>query len=323
MRAIIICGLKDGKGVKMRFKQGCKDGIPIMLGYLTVSFTFGVSCVAKGFKWWMPVFCSLTNFTGTGQFAGMDLIAAAGSVLELIATMLVINARYSLMAISLSQKLSPKTTFGQRLLIAFGLTDENYAVAMRRQYEVTFDYYLGVMTTSFSGWVVGTLLGALAGNILPESLLSAFGIALYGMFIAIVIPPCRSSKAIATVVLTAIGLSCLFYYTPYLKNLSSGWAVIICGISSALIGAIFFPVKDEENSDDGKDGEQCVSDNNSESTSQNDTTTENSDSSGLQINSEDSLSIKKDSVSCKENIENITSDDTRIHTKGEDKNASL
>lgn len=229
----------------MHFKYGCRDGFPIMLGYITVSFTFGVSCVAKGFAWWMPLICSLTNFTGTGQFAGMDLIASAGSVIELIATMLVINARYALMGISLAQKLDGKTTIWQRLLIAFGLTDENYAVAMRKPRDVTFEYFMGVSTVSFSGWVLGTLLGALAGHILPQSLLSAFGIALYGMFIAIVIPPCRTSKAVATVVLTAIAMSCIFYYVPVLNSLSSGWSIIICGIASSLIGAVFFPIKPE------------------------------------------------------------------------------
>lgn len=236
----------------MRFKYGCRDGVPIMLGYLTVSFTFGVSCVAKGFTWWMPLLCSFTNFTGTGQFAGMDIIAAAGSVAELVATMLVINARYALMGISLSQKLEGKTTLWQRLLIAFGLTDENYAVSMRQPREVSFEYFMGVSVVSFSGWVGGTLLGALAGNILPESLLSAFGIALYAMFIAIVIPPCRTSKAISTVVLTAVALSCLFYYVPGLNKLSSGWSIIICGIASSLIGAIFFPIRPEENNDKDK-----------------------------------------------------------------------
>lgn len=324
----------------MRFKQGCKDGIPIMLGYLTVSFTFGVSCVAKGFTWWMPVFCSLTNFTGTGQFAGMDLIAAAGSVLELIATMLVINARYSLMAISLSQKLSPKTTLGQRLLIAFGLTDENYAVAMRRQYEVTFDYYAGVMTTSFSGWVVGTLLGALAGHILPDSLLSAFGIALYGMFIAIVIPPCRTSKAVATVVLTAIGLSCLFYYTPYLKNLSSGWAVIICGVTSSVIGAIFFPVKDDddknEDSSDTRDGtsEDCENSKNPSVNSSEIPSSETpvSDAENGDFTAENTalkdgktalvLPVKNTQNTC-ENTQNNVICESEIHSKGDDGNGSL
>lgn len=236
----------------MRFKYGCRDGVPIMLGYLTVSFTFGVSCVAKGFTWWMPLLCSFTNFTGTGQFAGMDIIAAAGSVAELVATMLVINARYALMGISLSQKLEGKTTLWQRLLIAFGLTDENYAVSMRQPREVSFEYFMGVSVVSFSGWVGGTLLGALAGNILPESLLSAFGIALYAMFIAIVIPPCRTSKAISTVVLTAVALSCLFYYVPGLNKLSSGWSIIICGIASSLIGAIFFPIRPEEKNDKDK-----------------------------------------------------------------------
>lgn len=236
----------------MRFKYGCRDGVPIMLGYLTVSFTFGVSCVAKGFTWWMPLLCSFTNFTGTGQFAGMDIIAAAGSVAELVATMLVINARYALMGISLSQKLEGKVTLWQRLLIAFGLTDENYAVSMRQPREVSFEYFMGVSVVSFSGWVGGTLLGALAGNILPESLLSAFGIALYAMFIAIVIPPCRTSKAISTVVLTAVALSCLFYYVPGLNKLSSGWSIIICGIASSLIGAIFFPIRPEEKNDKNK-----------------------------------------------------------------------
>lgn len=306
----------------MRFKQGCKDAVPIMLGYLTVSFTFGVSCVAKGFKWWMPVFCSLTNFTGTGQFAGMDLIAAAGSVLELIATMLVINARYSLMAISLSQKLSPKTTLAQRFVIAFGLTDENYAVAMRRQYEVTFDYYAGLMTTSFCGWVFGTLLGALAGGILPDMLLSAFGIALYGMFIAIVIPPCRTSKAVATVVLTAIGLSCLFYYTPYLKNLSSGWAVIICGISSAVIGAVFFPVKDEENGDDGKSCE-AESDDKNNAASDMSTTAANIDDNTDNLSKNQTSLGEETTRKTRDNTQNISSDELMIHTKGDDENGSL
>lgn len=310
----------------MRFKQGCKDGIPIMLGYLTVSFTFGVSCVAKGFKWWMPVFCSLTNFTGTGQFAGMDLIAAAGSVLELIATMLVINARYSLMAISLSQKLSPKTTLGQRLLIAFGLTDENYAVAVRRQCEVTFDYYAGVMTTSFLGWVLGTLLGALAGGILPDILLSAFGIALYGMFIAIVIPPCRSSKAVATVVLSAIALSCLFYYTPYLKNLSSGWAVIICGISSAVIGAIFFPVKDDENNiDDSENTKHCEAQSGNGNQVSNllsddaENTCKNTD---ITAENQTFLNAENTQNTC-ENTQNTVIGTQAIHTEGDDNNGSL
>lgn len=237
----------------MRFKHGCRDGVPIMLGYLTVSFTFGVSCVAKGFTWWMPLLCSVTNYTGTGQFAGMDLIAAAGSVAELIATMLVINARYALMGVSLSQKLDKNTRVWQRLIIAFGLTDENYAVSMRQPGDVTFGYFLGVSLTAYSGWVGGTLLGALAGNVLPESLLSAFGIALYAMFIAIVIPPCRTSKAVLTVVLAAIATSCLFYYVPGLNRVSSGWSIIICGIFSSAVGAVFFPIRPakEEKKTDG------------------------------------------------------------------------
>lgn len=260
----------------MRFKYGCRDGVPIMLGYLTVSFTFGVSCVAKGFVWWMPLLCSVTNFTGTGQFAGMDLIAAAGSVAELVATMLVINARYALMGISLSQKLEEKTTVWQRLLIAFGLTDENYAVSMRQPRDVSFEYFLGVSLTAFAGWVGGTLLGALAGNILPDMLLSAFGIALYAMFIAIVIPPCRTSKAIACVVLAAIALSCIFYYVPGLSGVSSGWAIIICGVTSALVGAVFFPVKPQETDHDRR-LEAVIFGNKSENSAEADAETDASD----------------------------------------------
>lgn len=230
----------------LTYRRGLKDGLPIMFGYLTVAFTFGVACVAKGFAWWLPFLCSLTNFTGTGQFVGMDLIYAGASFAELVATMFIINIRYALMSVTLSQRLSPDTRLWQRFVIAFGNTDENFAVAIRTGEHVTFSYFMGIFTVSFSGWVSGTLIGALAGNVLPSSLLSAFGIAIHAMFIAIILPPCRGSRAITAVVAIAVALSCLFAYTPYLKNLSSGWTVVICGIVAAAIGALLFPIKDDK-----------------------------------------------------------------------------
>lgn len=230
----------------LTYRRGLKDGLPIMLGYLTVAFTFGVACVAKGFAWWMPFVCSLTNFTGTGQFAGMDLIYAGASFAELIATMIVINIRYALMSVTLGQRLAPETKLWQRFVIAFGNTDENFAVAIRTGDSVTFAYFMGIASVSFAGWTSGTLIGALAGNVLPSSLLSAFGIAIHAMFIAIVLPPCRGSKAISIVVAISVAMSCLFYFTPGLKNLSNGWAVIVCGLVSAAIGALLFPVKDDD-----------------------------------------------------------------------------
>ena len=230
----------------LTFSKGVRDGLPIALGYLSVSFAFGMICIQKGLPAWTPILISFTNFTGTGQFAGADLIAAGAAFAEISFTVLIINMRYLLMSLSLSQKLEPKMTLIKRLAIAFGNTDEIFAVAMRQNGELNFTYMMGLILSAFSGWVAGTVLGVFASSFLPDTLQSALGIAIYAMFIAIIIPAAKESKPIMRVVLIGVLISCVFYYAPFLSSVSKGWVIIISGVLSSAFGAYFFPLKEEE-----------------------------------------------------------------------------
>lgn len=230
----------------LTFRKGFKDGIPIALGYLSVSFAFGMLVISKDFPLWAPFFTSFTNFTGTGQFAGIDLIYAQAGYAEIALTLLIINLRYCLMSISLSQKLSDSITVPQKLFIAFGNTDEIFGVSMQQKGLLNYKYMVGIILCSFSGWVGGTILGSVASNILPETILSALGISLYAMFIAIIVPPARTSKIISGIIVVAITISCLFRYIPVLSGVSSGWVIIIAGVVSSGIFAILCPVGDSE-----------------------------------------------------------------------------
>lgn len=224
------------------FKTGLSDGVPIALGYLSVSFTFGIMASAGKLPVVIAVLISMTNLTSAGQFAGLNLILGGGSLVEMALTQLVINLRYALMSISLSQKMHKSVTLPDRFLIAFGNTDEIFAVASAKPGEVGKKYMLGLILLPFFGWSGGTLLGAAAGNILPESLTSALGIAIYGMFLAIFIPAMRRSRPITVVVLVSVALSCAFAYLPGLKNVSSGFVIILCALAASAVGALIAPV---------------------------------------------------------------------------------
>ena len=224
------------------FKTGLSDGVPIALGYLSVSFTFGIMASAGKLPVVIAVLISMTNLTSAGQFAGLNLILGGGSLVEMALTQLVINLRYALMSISLSQKMHKSVTLPDRFLIAFANTDEIFAVASAKSGEVGKKYMLGLILLPFFGWSGGTLLGAAAGNILPESLTSALGIAIYGMFLAIFIPAMRRSRPITVVVLVSVALSCAFAYLPGLKNVSSGFVIILCALASSTVGALIAPV---------------------------------------------------------------------------------
>lgn len=224
------------------FKTGLSDGVPIALGYLSVSFTFGIMASAGKLPVVIAVLISMTNLTSAGQFAGLNLILGGGSLVEMALTQLVINLRYALMSISLSQKMHKSVTLPDRFLIAFGNTDEIFAVASAKSGEVGKKYMLGLILLPFFGWSGGTLLGAAAGNILPESLTSALGIAIYGMFLAIFIPAMRRSRPITIVVLVSVALSCAFAYLPALKNVSSGFVIILCALAASAVGALIAPV---------------------------------------------------------------------------------
>lgn len=231
---------------RARFCKGMKDGLPIALGYLSVAFAFGMLSVKNGLPFWAPISISLTNLTGTGQFAGMELIAAHASLIEIAFTVLVINLRYFLMSLSWSQRIAPDLSLAKRCLIAFGNTDEIFAVSMQQNGELSFSYLMGLIFTPYVGWGGGTILGALVSNALPESIRLALGIALYAMFIAIIVPPSRKSKRVMAVVLISIFLSCLFHFIPGINSIGSGWIIILCGLISSWIGAKWFPLQQEE-----------------------------------------------------------------------------
>lgn len=229
------------------FKKGLKDGIPIALGYISVSFTFGLQAVSTGLTWWEAVMISFTNLTSAGQFAGLDIMIRGGGFwVEMICTQFIINLRYALMSLSLSQKTDNSVKGIHRWLAGFGITDEIFAVSMGNEKEVSNKYLYGIILLPLLGWTGGTLLGAAAGNVLPEVVRDSLCIAIYGMFLAIIIPPAKKNHAILKVVIISVLLSCAFKWVPVLNSVSSGFVIIICTVVAATIGAIFFPVKEEK-----------------------------------------------------------------------------
>ena len=227
-----------------RFLRGMAHGIPIALGYLSVSFGFGIMAVRAGLSPFAATVISASNLTSAGQAAGVDIIAASGAIIEMILVQLTINIRYSLMAISLSQKLDSGFTTPHRLAASYGITDEIFAVCSAQAEPLTPSYMYGMILVACAGWVSGTALGAAAGQLLPAALSSALGIVLYGMFLAIIIPPSRKNKSVLAVVITAAGISILFRYV--ITAVSGGFAVIISAAAASALGALLFPVKDEE-----------------------------------------------------------------------------
>lgn len=231
--------------MKNRFLIGLHHGLPIGLGYLSVSFAFGIFSLGQGLSIWETLLISMTNLTSAGQLAGVPIIAAGGSAAELAVTQLVINLRYSLMSVSLSQKLHDSVSLPHRLAVAFFNTDEIFAVASSRTEPLTRSYLYGLGVCPYLGWSLGTLAGALAGDILPARLTSALGITIYGMFVAIVIPAMRERKATAWCVLLAVTLSCAFRYLPLLSKVSSGFAIILCAVTASALLAYLAPLEQE------------------------------------------------------------------------------
>lgn len=224
------------------FTKGISHGIPIALGYLSVSFGLGIASVRSGLTPLAASIISLTNLTSAGQAAGIDIIAAGGTLLEMVLVQLTINIRYSLMALSLSQKLSPKFTTGHRLLASYGITDEIFAVCSSQKQSLTPMYMYGMIFIAAFGWVTGTALGGVMGQVLPQNITDAMGIVLYGMFIAIIIPPSKKEKSVLCVVTAAALMSLLFRYL--ITQVSGGFAIIICAVAAAALGALLFPVKE-------------------------------------------------------------------------------
>ena len=231
--------------MKLRdFVRGFAQGFPIGLGYLSVSFGFGILAVRAGLSPAEASLISLTNLTSAGQAAGIDVIASHGSLLEMALVQLTINIRYALMALSLSQKLDDSFTLPHRLLAAYGITDEIFGVCISRKEKLRPFFMYGITCIATSGWVLGTFLGAAAGELLPASISAALGIVLYGMFIAIIVPPARKSGSVLFVVMAAALLSCVCKYL--FPQISSGFAVILCALTASVLGALLFPRDEEE-----------------------------------------------------------------------------
>ena len=228
---------------KTDFREGLRDGIPIFLGYISVSFTFGIKAVSGALTPLAAVVMSLTNVTSAGQFAGLGLIASCASLTETVLTMLLINLRYLLMSSALSQRISPDTTLPARLLVSFGVTDEVFGASMLRRLPLRASYMGGLIAAAVPGWVLGTALGAAAGSVLPAAVLRALNVALYAMFMGIILPPAKQQKALRVLIPLSMLFSLLF--THALPGISSGFRVIILTLALSAAAAIAAPVREE------------------------------------------------------------------------------
>ena len=228
------------------YRTGIKRGLPVGIGYFSVSFGFGAMAAAQSMRALDATLISLTNLTSAGQFAGLTLILASAGLWEMVLTMLVINSRYALMSLALSQRMGTDIGLLPRFLIAFFNTDEIFALAMAEPGRLSTAFMMGLGTTPILGWTFGTLCGALAGSVLPMNIRAALGVMLYGMFVAIVIPPARKERPVLYTMLTALVCSCLFAWMPGLKTVSPGVSIVICTVAAAAFCAWRFPIEDEE-----------------------------------------------------------------------------
>ena len=227
------------------WQKGVKDGIPIALGYMAVSFTFGIIAKQSGLNPFEAVFLSITNFTSAGQFAGLTLIATSAAFLEIALIQLIINSRYFLMSAALSQKIDQRTPLIHRMLMAAGISDEVFGLSMTVQGKLNPYYTYGIISMAMPGWALGTLLGVVSGNVLPPRMVSALSIALYGMLLAVIIPPAKGNKMLTVLIIISMVASLLFASLPILNTISSGVKIILLTIVIAGIAAILFPVKEE------------------------------------------------------------------------------
>lgn len=225
-----------------KFYDGLLRGLPICLGYLSVSFAFGIFAVEKGLTVMETLFISMTNVTSAGQLAAVPMIVGGGTLIELSIAQFVINLRYALMSVSLTQKFSGSVRWMDRFIIAFVNTDEVFGVASGMEGRLGRNFFYGLIITPYLGWTVGTLLGAVAGNVLPKALISALGIAIYAMFVAIVVPAAKRRRPTVLCVMLAIGLSCLFAFLPCLKEVPSGFTIILCAVIASALFAYISPI---------------------------------------------------------------------------------
>lgn len=228
------------------FKQGLAAGMPIGIGYVPVAFTFGFMAVSGGLPVWAAVLISFTNLTSAGQFAGTNLIIAGAGYVEVVLTTFVINLRYILMSLALSQKIDAAASLKERLIWSFGITDETFVVASVGNKTLTSSYMFGLIALPILGWNAGTLLGGCISQVLPEALQNAMGIGLYAMFVALIVPAARDSARVLLIILIAVAVNCLLMYIPAFSFISSGFRVILATIAASAVGAFLYPEESGE-----------------------------------------------------------------------------
>ena len=227
---------------KGTFGRGFKDGLAIGLGYLSVSFTFGIFAVNSGLSWWQATLMSFMNVTSAGQQAAVGIMSASGGLIEMAIATFVINVRYALMAISLSQRADESMNIPSRILLANFITDEIFAVAYNSPFEVNRRFMAGLAVLPVAGWTLGTFLGTMFSTLMPDIVSSSMAIGIFGMFVAIVLPQTKKDRIVMWSCLVAIALSITFYYVPFLKNnISGGFTIIICAVVAALVGVFMLP----------------------------------------------------------------------------------
>lgn len=230
---------------RLHFLNGMRDGIPIATGYFAVAFTLGIAAKNAGFTPLQAMIVSMTNNASAGEYAGFTLISQNAGYLELALMMLIANARYLLMSCALSQKLDPKTSFLHRLLIGYDVTDEIFGICINVPGKLNPFYAYGAFCVAIPGWALGTYLGVLMGNVLPSNIVSALSVGLYGMFIAIIVPPARKNRLLTWLILISMALSLFFHVLPLLSAIPSGTAILILTIVISAAAAVLFPVKEE------------------------------------------------------------------------------
>lgn len=226
--------------------QGMRDGIPIGLGYFAVSFSLGIAAKNAGLTVFQGFLASLLTNASAGEYAVFSLIAANAAYVEIILISIITNARYLLMSCALSQRLSSNTPLRHRLIIGYCITDEVFGISVARPGYLDYRYPLGAFFVASPSWALGTAAGIIAGNMLPARIVSALSVALFGMFIAIIIPPARKDKVVAAMVLISFAASYAFTVLPLISSLSSGTRTIILTVAISALAAILFPVKQEE-----------------------------------------------------------------------------
>ncbi len=225
------------------FAQGFRDAIPVSLGYLAISFTFGILTQRMNIAPLVAVVISATNLTSAGQFAGLGIIATGGALLEMALTQLVINSRYLLMSTSLSQRIPPETSLLKRAVMAMGVTDEIFGLAIAVPGRLNPYYTIGCTCCSYPGWVLGTLLGVISSQLLPEAVVSALGVALYGMLIAVIVPPAKQDPTIALLVIVTMGVNGLSSMFSIFNGITPGLKIIFFTVIITSVVAVLRPVE--------------------------------------------------------------------------------